>query len=473
MSQPSTLQPPAPDAKPGTPAVASSKKQADKAKLNKLPRSYTPSRRLFVALTALGLLSLGCFVWDWMALVWLGALVLLLVMLAFDWWSLKASKLVLEKSENSSQPTVQRAFFFTQKLLAYKPSHVKFNLQAIQSDVLYLKDVYPAVDLDNPEFLKATWEVTPKERGNQEWPGTLAFFRTPIGLLHFWQVLPAVPLKIYPRLNNSLQTLLDPKILLDQMGVKTSKFRRADQVFESLRPYVLGDNYRHIDWKATARTGGLVSRQFQMEHHHNILICLDSSRLMGTVTEGITKLDWAIEASLHLAYLAEHLHDKIGLAVFSKGIDRWVRPKNHAVESFLGSAFDVKSKIVEADLGQVCASVLATQKKRSLVIFLSDFLDPSSMQPYLSSFAHLNRKHCSLFIGIEDPAYKKLLDPKLEMNDADMITKRIVAQDSMDRRQVVLGQLRKLGLKAITVTPENLVQRAMQAYLEIKLSGAI
>ncbi|MFX8805324.1 DUF58 domain-containing protein, partial [Acinetobacter baumannii] len=59
--------------------------------------------------------------------------------------------------------------------------------------------------------------------------------------------------------------------------------KRADQVFESLRPYVLGDNYRHIDWKASARSSGLITRQFQVEQHHNILVCLDTSRLMGTV----------------------------------------------------------------------------------------------------------------------------------------------------------------------------------------------
>lgn len=436
------------------------------------PTSYTPTRTVFILLTLLAVLSVGCFVWDWAVLAWMAGIVGLALGLLYDWLQLRRARMTLEQSDPSSQPTVQRPFMFIQKFSASTPGTVKFTLSAVESDALYLADTAPEVTIDQ-EQVTARWSVTPKERGNHEWPGGIARYRTPLGLLNAWQTFPAVPLKIYPRLNSSLQTLLDPKILLDQMGVKTNKFRRADQVFESLRPYILGDNYRHIDWKATARSGSLVSRQFEMEHHHNILICLDSSRLMGTVTEGITKLDWAIEATLHLAYLAEHLHDRIGLAIFSNGVDRWIRPRSHAVESFLNASYDVKSRIVEADMAQICASVLATQKKRSLVIFLSDFIDASSMQPYLSSFGHLNRKHCSLFIGIEDPAYKRYLGPDAAAETASDIARKLVAQDSMNRRQVVLNQLRQMGLKAITVTPENLVQRAMSAYLEVKMSGAI
>ncbi len=434
--------------------------------------SYTPTRRLFVLLSLLATAAVGCFVWDWIVLAWLVSMGLVLAGLGFEWFCLRQCRLRQEQAQPVSQPTVQRPFRFVQVLSGTMPGVVKFHMQAVESDTYLLKDRHPQVETEESR-ITATWEATPKERGNHEWPGTLVYYRTPLGLLSRWQSLPPVPLKVYPRLNTDLHTLLDPKIMLEQLGVKTNKFRRADQVFESLRPYVLGDNYRHIDWKATARAGSLVSRQFDMEHHHNILVCLDSSRLMGTVTEGITKLDWTIEATLHLAYLAEHLHDRIGLAIFSNGIDRWIRPRTHAVETILNASYDVKSRIVEADMAQVCASVLATQKKRSLVIFLSDFIDASSMQPFLPSFGHLNRKHCSLFIGIEDPAYKRYLGANAQDGTAEDIARRLVAQDSMNRRQVVLSQLRQMGLRAITVTPQNLVQRAMAAYLEIKKSGAI
>jgi len=85
----------------------------------------------------------------------------------------------------------------------------------------------------------------------------------------------------------------------------------------------------------------------------------------------------------------------------------------------------------------------------------------------------LNRKHCSLYVGIEDPAYKRHLSDKAPTATALDLTRRIVAQDSMNRREVVLQQLKKMGLKALTTTPDTLVQRTINAYLEIKLAGSI
>ncbi|HEY9686939.1 MAG TPA: DUF58 domain-containing protein [Coleofasciculaceae cyanobacterium] len=433
---------------------------------------WTPSGRLFVILTILGLAAIGCFLWDCLALLWIGSLLTLTALLSWEWRWLRTCQLEMIEHRFNHQPTVQRAFCLTLALKAFVPGRVRFAVEAIESDLFRLERLQPEIAMADAE-LTATWELTAKERGNIEWPGAVIGYRTPLGLLAKWQTLPPVPVKVYPKLNHSLQTLLNPNMLLEQLGLKTSRFRRADQVFESLRPYQLGDNYRHIDWKASARSNSLITRVFQMEQHHNILVCLDSSRLMGTLTEGISKLDWAIEASLHLAYLADYLKDRIGLMVFSSGVDQWVKPHKQPVEAFLGSVYDVKSQIVEADLNVVCANILAQQRKRSLVIFLSDFMDASSLQPCLPAFAHLNRKHCSLFIGIEDPAYRRHLGESARMETAMDLTRRTVAQDSMNRREAVLQELRRMGLKAITTAPEDLVRRTVNAYLEIKATGVI
>jgi uncharacterized protein (DUF58 family) len=433
---------------------------------------WTPSGRLFVILTVLGLAAIGCFLWDWLALLWMGSLLALTALLAWEWRSLHHCRLELNDARFNHQPTVQRPFRLILALSAVVPGRIRFAMEAIESDLFHLERLQPEIAMTGAE-ITAAWELAAKDRGHIEWPGAVIGYRTLLGLLVKWQTLPPVPVKVYPKMNHSLQTLLNPNMLLEQLGLKTSRFRRADQVFESLRPYQLGDNYRHIDWKASARSNSLITRVFQMEQHHNILVCLDSSRLMGTLTEGISKLDWAIEASLHLAYLADYLKDRIGLMVFSSGVDQWVKPHKQPVEAFLGSVYDVKSQIVEADLNAVCANILAQQRKRSLVIFLSDFIDASSLQPALPAFSHLNRKHCSLFIGIEDPAYRHHLGESARMETAMDLTRRTVAQDSMNRRESVLQELRRMGLKAITTAPEDLVRRTVNAYLEIKATGSI
>lgn len=435
--------------------------------------TYTPNDRLFIVLSLMALVAVGCFVWDVFALIWLGMLILIGMLTVFDWAFLRQARMRLEGQTVDHQPTVQRPFRLSIFMQAEMPKIVRFSVEAIESDILRVEEIRPKVAVDSNNRVTAQWDITAKERGNYEWPGTVIGYRTPLGLVTRWQTLEPVPIKIFPKINANLQTLFNPSILLEQLGVKNNRNRRSDQVFESLRPYLIGDNYRHIDWKASARTSSLITRQFQMEQHHNILLCLDSSRLMGTLTEGISKLDWAIEACMHMAYLADYLKDNIGLVVFSSHVDKWVKPQRHSVEAFLNTVYDVKSTIVEADLNSVCANILATQKKRSLVIFLSDFIDASSMQPFLPSFSQLNRKHCGLFVGIDDPAYKRYLSAQ-ELPDTSLdIARRIVAQDSMNRRENVLQQLRKLGLHAINSSPENLIQRTVNAYLEIKLAGAI
>jgi uncharacterized protein (DUF58 family) len=385
-------------------------------------RSYTPTKRFFALQGLLALLAIGCLMWDWFALIWLILQLALSILLMIDWLAMRQCRMTLASHDFSHQPTVQNPFTLRMMFMAEIPPKVRFSIHAVQSNQLRLERPAARVEMREDETLgtqiSACWVVTPRERGNLEWPGTLVSFITPFSLLRGWQTFPAIAFRVYPKLNMSLQTLLAPKVLMEQLGIKTNRFKRADQAFESLRPYAVGDNYRHIDWKASARSNHLITRQFEMEHHHNILVCIDSSRLMGTMTEGISKLDWAIEASLHLAYLANYLKDNIGLMVFSNSVDLMVKPKKSPVDSFLAHLYDTRAKVVEADFNQVCMQILATQKKRSLVIFLSDFIDMSSMQAYMPSFGHLNRKHCSLFVGIEDPAYKRHLDDHIIPTDA-------------------------------------------------------
>lgn len=441
-------------------------------KIQKNKTTMLPSNRLFVLLGLMSVLALGAFWFDIVALIWMGCLILLMVLVLLDLFLLGQSRIQLEKHEFNHQPTAHRPFMATLTCQSDIRPVIRFKIEAIENDLMVPTQLPAKLEYTPEGKLTAQWELTAKKRGSLQWPGATVHLYSFLRLVEQWQTLPSFEVRVYPKLNSSISEQLNPNMLLDQMGVKSHRFRRADQIFDALRPYINGDNYRHIDWKASARSGGLVTRQFQMEHHHNILVCLDSSRLMGTLTNGISKLDWAIEATLHLAYLSDYFKDKIGLLVFSNSVERWVKPLNRPVDMFLNSVYDLDCKIVESDLNSVCGSILAAQKKRSLVIFLSDFLDSSSLQPFMPSFAHLNRKHCTLYIGIEDPAYKKHLDG-FEAETAMDVAERIVAQDSMNRRQVVMSQLQKMGLRAISVTPETLVQRAMNAYLEIKLAGAI
>lgn len=435
--------------------------------------SYTPTSRFFILLAILLLESIACLVWDWAVLLWMLSFIVTMVAVIGDWLSLRKSRFKLLKHICQPHPTMKEPFSLRVWIEAECP--YPFHIEAVQSDQLALESIRANLEAgEQAGTVIAQWDVTPLERGLLNWDGCIISLKTPLSLLCRWQTLDSIPIKVYPKLNKTLQTLT-PKILLKVLGVKQQRFRRADQVFESLRPYVQGDPLRHVDWKATARSNGLITRQYDLEQHHNILVCLDTSRLMGTLTEDVSKLDCAIEAALHLAYLADSLKDRIGLMVFSRSTEQWVKPQRNPVDAFLHELYDTRCKIVEADFNQLCTQILTIQKKRSLVIFLSDFLDPSALQPFLPAFSHLNRKHCSLFIGIEDPAYQKHIDPVRtgQKPTSSELTRRLVAQDSMARRHQALGELRRLGLHAISAPTETVAISAMTSYLQIKHDGAI
>ncbi len=434
--------------------------------------TLTPSNRLFILIAFIACIGLGCFLWDEAALVWLILLVALIGALLWEAWMLLRFQAELNETVWRSQPTVQRPFLLEAKLKITGPDSLRYTIEAIDNDMLRASKNNAHLSFPDKETVHAVWEILSQQRGNLTWPGGYVHGRTRLGLLHLWRTIPPLEIPVYPKISRDIHNQLNPQLLMEQLGVKTNRIFKADQDFESLRPYVVGDNYRHIDWKASARMRNWITRQFQVEHHHNILVCLDSSRLMGTLSEGISKLDWAIEATMHLAFLASRFEDRIGLLVFSNEIERWVKPRNHPVEAFLSNVYNIQPKVVEADFNQVCANILHAQKKRSLVIFLSDFLDASSLEPSMPALAQLNRKHCSLFIGVEDPVYQQHLSDAMPENPL-AVTRKIVAMDSMRRRLATLQQLKQLGLHTVTVSPNNLVQQAMAAYMEIKFKGAI
>ena len=433
---------------------------------------YIPSSRLFAALGILALLSAACFIWDWVIYLWLAGLLTLSVGIIFDIWQLSRSRISLLKTDWNHQPTMQQSFKWKLTMTLNLGKGLRLTLTNIENDIFIPTNPLAEIFWFPNNTINAYWDMLPTQRGQWTWPGTLARMTTPLMLFEKWQLMGKSKIPVYPRILTDSRYSLNPPFLMTMLGTKLNRFRRADQEFESLRPYLNGDNYRYIDWKASSRSTGLITRQYQMEQHHQILVCLDVSRMMGTLAEGYSKLDWSIEACLHLAYLSAYFKDQLGVLAFSNQVHEWVHPRQQSVSAILNAVYNLKAQTVEADFHNVCLNVLAHQKKRSLVIFLSDFLDAGSLEPSLAAFAQLNRKHCGLFVGVEDPALQAYLGTA-KSDTPIAVAKTMVAQDAMRNREVVLKQLQKQGLRAITVTPKNLVQRAMQAYLEIKSLGAI
>jgi len=145
--------------------------------------------------------------------------------------------------------------------------------------------------------------IRPRVRGDRPLGAVIVLVRSPLGLLRRRVVVPAgAPLRVYPDATRFLRpAALDPRRVMAAIGVRPSRRRGEGMEFESLRDYVVGDDPRRIDWAASARRGRPVTRLYQHERRHTVLVAVDASRLMGGRIEDRTKLDHAVDAALALA----------------------------------------------------------------------------------------------------------------------------------------------------------------------------
>ena len=145
--------------------------------------------------------------------------------------------------------------------------------------------------------------------------------------------------------------LLARRNRLAETGLKLSRLRGRGTEFDRLREYRREDEYRQIDWKATARQEQLVSREYVVERNQNILIVLDCGRSMCNELGGISHLDRALNAAIVLSYIALRQGDNVGFLAFSNRAERWVRPVRGAgaIQSIIRHTYDIAPRYEASD----------------------------------------------------------------------------------------------------------------------------
>ena len=175
-------------------------------------------------------------------------------------------------------------------------------------------------------------------------------------------------------------------------------------MFESLRDYVPGDDPADVAWKATARHGRLMTRNFETERSQNMLIVLDCGRLMLPQVDQLSRLDHAINASLLLSYVAMKQGDYIGLVAFSDRIESYVPPvKGRAALARMNEAlYRLEARAARARLRPVCKFLALRHRKRSLIVILTDVIDKDASSMLLAYTARFARYHLPLCVTLRN-----------------------------------------------------------------------
>jgi uncharacterized protein (DUF58 family) len=328
-----------------------------------------------------------------------------------------------------------------------------------------------------PPFGEAsvTLSMTPASRGLFRFGDVGVRSLGPLGLAG-WQAVSALgeDAKVYPDIQAVRSyALLARKGALAEMGVKRMRYVGEGTEFESLREYSHGDDYRDIDWKATARRGRPIVKAFEAERSQTIVLAVDAGRLMIPRVAGLTKLDRAVNAALLLAYLGTERDDLVGLLVFGRDVVRYLPPKkgHRQFVAILEALYSVEGRVEEPDYGRAMRYLATRLSKRSLVVLFTDLVGREPSKRLMDSLAGLLPRHLPLLITQRNRDVEAR--SRSEMATEAEVFGASVAETLLADKAAALRLLAARGALVLDVYPEELSVAAVNRYLEVKARGRL
>jgi len=314
------------------------------------------------------------------------------------------------------------------------------------------------------------YHVRPLRRGDYRFSDLNLRWQGPLGLIvRQARVAAAEPVKVYPNLLDVRRyDLLLRRNRLQEMGLRHTRMFGEGTEFERLREYLPDDEFRRIDWKATARRNRPVTIEYQTERSQNVVAVLDIGRMMQSPIARMAKLDYVVNAVLLLAYVATGKGDKLGLMTFADDVEAFISPRQGRGQFYrmLEALYGVEAQPVEPDYGRALNYLALKQRKRALVVIFTDLSGGMSMQSLVSHTAVLARRSLPLVVTISDPDVHAAVHQR--PRDSLSAYQRAVAARLLDERQVVLDSLRRQGVLTLDVPANQVSLAVLNRYLELK-----
>lgn len=258
------------------------------------------------------------------------------------------------------------------------------------------------------------------------------------------------------------------------LGVRLLRRRGGVTEFESMREYVKGDDQRTLDWKAYAKRGRPMVRQYQEERGQELILLIDRGRRMATTTamgenRGWTKLDYAIDSALQLAAVALDRGDRVGIATFDVRMDVWVPPARGRSQfgRLRGAVFDSLPCSSETSLGRALQELSTLHRRRATVLIVSDVADVLSAKAQREALSMASSRHRVIFAGLDDPAVRAVALGEIEAGAAE----RAAAQFQIFERERGLAELARSGARVLGALPAESAAPMLAAWLEARRAG--
>lgn len=344
----------------------------------------------------------------------------------------------------------------------------------------HLMDDLPAAFLSTPQWLQATcypnvpaavrYGFLPRARGDHGAGKLYLRYRSLIGLLERWAAIDLTQtVRIYPATGaGSEQSLFLARSRQLELQLRKQRQRGFGREFEALRDYRQGDDLRDVCWKASARRGALITKQYQTERNQAVWLLLDAGRLLQGRVGPYSKLDYATATALAASQLALASGDRVGLLAYGRETQQLIAPGRGGthLRQIMESLALVRGEAAEADHLRATVTLNHLQPRRSLVLWLTDPAE-TSMQPEVAEgAAQLMRRHLVLFVAMEQRDLRKMA--AMRPGNAQQMFTGAAAQEMVRWRELLLARLRQRGALTLETYPEDMTAFVLNRYLEIK-----
>jgi uncharacterized protein (DUF58 family) len=361
------------------------------------------------------------------------------------------------------------------------PNPVTLSVRAPHSASLLLRDDAPPAMLASTQYMslrgagETAYTLTPRARGESSFGHVHVRSRGPWGLgtRDFISAQPATvrvdvdvsAVRVYEALARRGQ--------LEELGMRTLHRHGEGTEFERVREAVPDDPLRHINWRATARTGRMMTTELSPERDQPVIACLDQGRLMGVGAGPLTKFDHAINAALLLLHVALRTGDRAGLYAFADGITATVEPRTGSAQlrRLLDAISPLQPGEIESDYATALTEVRVRQRRRALIAIFTDIVDLDQAAALINQCALLRRRHLPLVITVRDPSVVDIAQSR-PRTAGDVYARAVAAGIDADR-SAALRLLRAGRVDVIDADARNLSPRLVNRYLELKRRAAL
>ncbi len=320
-----------------------------------------------------------------------------------------------------------------------------------------------------------SYNMLPAERGVYEFGNILLFVSSKAGLIvRRFTIDAKQPIAVYPSyMQMRKYQLLSKSATNNESGTQRKRKIGQSMEFEQIKDYVSGDDIRTINWKATARKGLLMVNNYVDEKSQQVFCVIDKGRLMKMPFNGLSLLDYSINAALAVTNVCLQKQDKIGLITFSNKMGTLIPAERKAVqrENILQALYKEQTAFLESDYEMLYMQVRNKIKQRSLLILYTNFESVSGLRRQLAYLRSIARHHLLLVVFFENTELN-MLSQEDAISVEDVYVKTI-AEKFIFEKKMLVKELQKYGILSILTAPENLTINTINKYLELKSRQAL